>query len=41
MEVAVLLEPTRAVVRRGVPMKKASAPTTRHARAMALVNIIF
>lgn len=41
MEVAVLLEPTRAVVRSGVPMKKASAPSARQARAKTLVNIIF
>ena len=41
MEVAVLLEPTRAVVRSGVPMKKASAPSARQARATTLVNIIF
>lgn len=41
MEVAVLLEPTRAVVRSGVPMKKASAPSARQARAKTLANIIF
>lgn len=41
MEVAVLLEPTHADVRSGVPMKKASAPKARQARAKTLANIIF
>lgn len=40
MEVAVLLEPMRDGVRSGVPMKKASAPSARQARATTLVNII-
>lgn len=41
MEATVLLEPTRAVVGSGVPMKKASAPSARQARAKNLTDIIF
>ena len=39
--VAALLEPTRVDVRSGAPMKKASAPRVRQARATILANIIF
>lgn len=41
IEVTVLLARTPAVVRNGVPMKKASAPSARHERATTLANIIF